>query len=121
MPELYSVFGNSYLTFLVGSDVVRTFPHRWAGLDTLLSQVSLAIGMRAHDKAGGIAAIMTQVKRASSIAPRYVCINAPDSGLASSRIRNGSADASLLPSAEMLNYINRHGLYPHMGTARNYE
>ena len=116
LPKLRSAFDNTQLTFLVGSDVVRTFLYRWEGLDVLFDQVSFAVGMRVDDDPDEITAIMTAVGQEYDTTPRYTCIHTPDADLASSQIRDGLADRSWLPDPDMLGYIRDHGLYPQMAT-----
>jgi nicotinate-nucleotide adenylyltransferase len=116
LPELRAAFNNAHLTFLVGSDVVQTFPYRWEGLGVLFDQVSFAVGMRSDDSADEIAAIMTRMGQEYNSEPHYTYIHTPVADLASSKIRDGLVDASWLPDPEMLSYIQDHGLYPQIAT-----
>jgi nicotinic acid mononucleotide adenylyltransferase len=116
LPELCTAFSNARLTFLLGSDVVRTFSYRWTGLDMLFDQVSFAVGMRANDDAGEIAAIIAGIEQEYNVTPFYTCIHTPGAGLASSRIRDGLVDMSWLPNPAILSYIQDHGLYPKMAS-----
>jgi nicotinate-nucleotide adenylyltransferase len=45
LPHLRTLFPDAELVLLVGSDVLPTMP-RWAGIDRLLSQVELIVGVR---------------------------------------------------------------------------
>ena len=110
LPELQDIFGDAPLTLLLGSDVVRTFPYRWDGLDVLLGSVSLAIGMRANDDPNDILAIMQELEQGYDPPIQYSLVHTPDADIASSQIRNGTADTSRLPPA-MLDYIQTHGFY----------
>lgn len=114
LPELRTAFNSAHLTFLVGSDVVRTFTYRWEGLDVLFDQISFAVGVRADDASDEIAEIMTEMGQEYNVTPRYTFIDTPDASLASSLIRGGLTDMSWLPNLEMLSYIQDHGLYPQM-------
>ncbi len=94
LPELRDHFSDVELTFLVGSDIVRTFPYRWHDLDVLLSNVSLAIGMRADDTKDDIVSIIKQLEDQYSIPIPYTFISTPDSHRASSHVRNSSTLSS---------------------------
>lgn len=110
LPELRQAFKGSHMTFLVGSDVARTFLYRWEGLDVLLREAALAIGLRSSDSPGEIGAIMRQISQDYSVAVDYTLVSTPEAGMASSHIRNGTADMSRLHPS-MLEYIQEHQLY----------
>lgn len=110
LPELHRTFGDSNLTLLVGSDIARTFLYRWDGLDTLLTDVSLAIGMRSNDDPDEIATIMNRLAHDYGIPIDYTLISTPEADIASSQIRNGTADMSRLHPG-MLAYMQQHQLY----------
>jgi nicotinic acid mononucleotide adenylyltransferase len=110
LPQLRSTFGNAHLTFLMGSDVVRTFPYRWDGLEVLFREVSFAIGIRSGDDPDEAAAIMANMGQTYDTATHYTCIHAANTGLASSQIRDGTLDVSHL-HPDTLDYIHEHGLY----------
>jgi nicotinate-nucleotide adenylyltransferase len=86
LPQLQAMFSGSELTLLVGSDVVRTFPYRWDGLDILLQNVSLAIGMRDDDEAE-ITTILQSLEKQHAIPVRYNIIRTEHAHLASSHLR----------------------------------
>jgi nicotinate-nucleotide adenylyltransferase len=110
LPELYRTFGEDELTFLVGSDVVRTFLYRWAGLDILLANNSLAIGMRSNDDRDEITTIMDHLEHDYDIPVDYTLISTPEAGIASSQIRNSKIDMSRL-HPRVLAYMQEHHLY----------
>ena len=110
LPELHQTLGDSNLTLLVGSDIARTFLYRWEGLDTLLADVSLAIGMRSDDNPDEITTIMDQLEHDYGIPVDYTLISTPEADIASSQIRNGTADLSRLHPG-MLAYMQEHRLY----------
>lgn len=110
LPELRALFGRADLTFLMGSDVVKTFPYRWDGLSTLLHEVSFVVGTRTNDSSEEVVAIMKQMEQEYGLSIDYMCIHAPEAKLASSPIRNGTADTAWLPPATV-GYIHKHGLY----------
>lgn len=111
LPELRSIFGSERLTFLIGSDVVRTFSYRWPGLDMLLREVSFAIGLRANDSPEEIAGIMAGLEQEYKTSIRCTYVHTPANDFASSQIRNGTAGTSQL-HPDTISYIRKHGLYP---------
>ena len=113
LPELRALFGDAQLTFLVGSDVARTFP-RWENLALLFEQTSFAIGMRADDSTDEITAIMEKLGQQYGTAPRYICLRTPDAGVASSHVRGGLSPGSWPLNPSMLHYVQTHGLYPQL-------
>lgn len=94
LPELRRKFGDAELTLLVGSDIVRTFQHRWQDLDLLLKDVSLAIGMRAEDTENDIVTIIKHLEKQYDIVIRYTLVTTPDNHRASSHVRNSSTLSS---------------------------
>lgn len=110
LPELRRIFSVSHLTFLVGSDVVRTFLYRWEGLDMLLGEVSFAIGLRANDSPEEMIDIMTQLSHDYNNPANYTLISTSEADLASSQLRNGVADMSRLHPG-VLDYMQEHQLY----------
>jgi len=111
LPELHRLFGDSRLTLLLGSDIARTLLYRWEGLDTLLRDVSLAIGIRSNDSPKEMTSIMTQLAQDYDTTVHYTLISTPEAGITSSQIRSGSADTSRLHPGT-LHYIQKHKLYP---------
>jgi nicotinate (nicotinamide) nucleotide adenylyltransferase len=112
LPELRSIFADAHLILLAGSDVVHTFAHSWNDLDTLFSEVSLAVGMRSNDDVDEISSVLAAVEATYGIAISYTCISTPEAHLTSSQIRAGIASLPRLPHPSMLEYIHEHGLYP---------
>lgn len=110
LPELRRMFGKSHLTLLLGSDVVRTFLYRWEGLDVLLSDVSLAIGLRIGDSSAEVTTIINQLAHDYNISIDYSLISTQEADMTSSEIRNGTADMSRL-APDTLAYIQEHQLY----------
>jgi nicotinate-nucleotide adenylyltransferase len=110
LPELHAAFGSVHLTFLMGSDIVRTFPHRWDGLDILFREVSFAIGMRTNDNKSEVAEIVAEMEHVYNTTIQHTYIHAPNADLTSSQIRQSSMNMSRLNS-RMLEYIHEHKLY----------
>jgi nicotinate-nucleotide adenylyltransferase len=87
LPELQHRFKGDELTLLIGSDVAHTLLHRWDGLKTLLTQVSLAIGVRQGDTQTAMRDLMQQVGHDYDVPVRHTLIQSPLAGLSSSQIR----------------------------------
>jgi nicotinate-nucleotide adenylyltransferase len=104
LPELQRRFGDR-LTLLLGSDVARTFAHRWPDLDKLLDVMSLAIGLRRQDSQADIAALLAELGR--PVQTCFVPIEKPHA--ASSAVRQG-AQAEHVDS-KVQGYIKEHKLY----------
>jgi nicotinate-nucleotide adenylyltransferase len=108
LPEIRAQTGNAQLTMLIGSDVVRTFPYRWEGLDTLLREIPLVIGMRTGDNAAETKAIVATLEQELVCTPTYMDADYAD--LTSSQIRDSIANTVHL-DAWARSYIQQHGLY----------
>ena len=107
LPELRNIYSGAQLTLLIGSDVARTFPYHWQGMDVLLAEVSLAVGIRTGDNPDEITVLMGELEREYDVPIRYTCITAPEADLTSSQIRNGVVDSSRLHPA-ILDYVQDH-------------
>jgi len=110
LPEIQALANGAELTLLLGSDVVRTFTHQWESLRTLLSSVSLAIGMRVHDDPGEIANIIHDIEQSEELTVHYTCITTPHAHIASSQFRQGSGvQIDMHPAIR--SYVLEHNLY----------
>lgn len=87
LPEILRLFPGSELTLLVGSDVVQTSLHRWEDLATLLSHVSLAIGMRGNDPPDAVHRTMRSLEASYGMTIAYKIMRTEHADLASSLIR----------------------------------
>src|SRR5689334_18729374 len=74
LPEIQAKFAGADLTFLIGSDVVKTFRYRWEGLDTLFREVSFAVGMRANDDPKEVTEIMTEMEQTYAVKLHYTYV-----------------------------------------------
>lgn len=99
LPQLRILFTGAELTLLVGSDVARSLPY-WPDSDELLSEMSLAIGMRAGDTEEAV----RQLVASNDI----TFIRTDFSGLTSSQVRNGKAAHLSETAAE---YVRKNALY----------
>lgn len=110
LPKLQSLYENSELVFLMGSDLVHTFTYRWSGLEVLLRSVELVIGLRGSDTNQGIVGILRTVADECKVTPKYSILDSPRVQLASTHVRQGSHNISDV-SPEVANYILANRLY----------
>lgn len=103
LPRLQEQYGDG-LAFLLGSDVVHTFLHRWPGLDDLLDAVELIVALRKQDTKAQVAGILRQLDRPV----RYTILASPQLHLASTHVRGGRHQ-DIPPNVQA--YIAQHGLY----------
>ena len=87
LPELRQIFAGHNLTLLIGSDIAHTFLYRWEGLEELLSEMSLAIGLRNQDTPDIIKRIIRQLESSHGLAIRHNIISTPHKAVSSSHIR----------------------------------
>jgi nicotinate-nucleotide adenylyltransferase len=109
LPELRSKYPTESLTLLMGSDVAMYLPS-WQGVDALLADMSLAIGLRAGDTADDIIQIMNTIDNKYNIRSNYTILTTIHPNARSSHIRNAQVQSSLKHS-EMDRYIQMHNLY----------
>lgn len=86
LPEIEQRFAGAELTLLAGSDVVPGLP-QWKGVDSLLSRVSLAVGMRAGDSTETVLQALAQLE-ASGHPCAYTLIHTEYAHLSSSQLRS---------------------------------
>lgn len=110
LPEIRALLPNTQLVLLMGSDVVKTFTHRWEGLEALLREVELAIGLRAHDIRKDLAGILTHIEKTYHMPVRHTFITTDNADIASSHIRKGGRRTEWL-HPDLLRYIQEHQLY----------
>lgn len=111
LPQLQKHFTNADLTFLIGSDIIRTFAYRWDGLEILLKTVSFAVGIRAGDEQGELETVFTELETQYHMPITRSYIITENSHLASSQFRKDNTNAQQLPHPSMLDYINENQLY----------
>jgi len=111
LPQLQKRFTDANFTFLLGSDIVRTFMYRWDGLEILLETVSFAVGLRTGDEQSELEAIFTQleVQHHTTITRSY--ITTKNAHVASSQFRENNTNIVALPHSTMLGYIRENQLY----------
>lgn len=109
LPEIRRIFGDAELTLLIGSDVVKSLD-RWQGLDTLLQEVVLAVGIRVGDDEASIEACLESLIRSRGVPVRYSLISAPGAEITSSQVRSGAASPSQVHPL-VTRYIRQHQLY----------
>jgi len=111
LPQLQKHFANANFTFLVGSDIVRTFTYRWDGLEALLKTTPFAVGLRTGDKQSELETIFTQLEAQYHTPITRSYIATKSAHVASSQFRENSANAVQLPHPTMLSYIRENQLY----------
>ena len=100
LPELRGIHIDSTLTLLIGSDVAKSLPN-WEGIESLVGEVSFAIGMRSIDSLDEIKSIAHQVGALCKI------IRTPEAHTTSTQVRS---DTSLMiPGTK--SYIEENQLY----------
>jgi nicotinate-nucleotide adenylyltransferase len=107
MPELRAMYDDADLYMLLGSDVVKTFPERWANLDDLFSHVGLVIGLRHGDTRKALKKLLRGLD--VHVHPRYSFVDSPLSAANSTRVRSGIALHDISPRVS--EYIEQHKLY----------
>lgn len=95
LPQLAQLFPDSELTLLLGSDVVKTFSYRWSGLEILLQQMPLAIGLRGGDTPQEMATVMAALEADYGLSTHYTMITTLQAHMTSSQVRTGECDAGL--------------------------
>jgi len=107
MPALRAMFGDAELFMLLGSDVVKTFPERWANLDDLFANMGLVIGLRKGDTRKEIKKLLKSLD--VHVKPHYTFVDSPLAAANSTRIRHGDVVRDMPP--EVSNYVQQHNLY----------
>jgi nicotinate-nucleotide adenylyltransferase len=111
LPELQNRFADSHFTFLIGSDIIRTFTYRWEGLESLLKKVTFAIGIRANDSRDELEAIFMHLEVQYDMAIVRDYITTKNAHIASSQFRKSMLTLSQLPHPAMADYIHENKLY----------
>ncbi len=107
LPALRRIFEGDELVLLLGSDVVKTFINRWANLEELFANMTLAIGIRRGDTKKDLKKVLKSVS--GKVKPRYVFVDSLAAEANSTRIRDGLVVRDVNPEA--LEYIHEHHLY----------
>jgi nicotinate-nucleotide adenylyltransferase len=107
MPELRAMYDDADLYMLLGSDVVKTFPERWANLDDLFLHMGLVIGLRRGDTRKALRKLLKSLD--VRVHPRYSFVDSPLSGANSTRVRSGTALHDISPRVS--EYIEQYKLY----------
>ena len=104
LPTLQQQFPDTQLVLLCGSDAVRTFSYRWPNLERLLSQVELAVSLRAGESRPDLELLLDGLP----VQPTVQFVEGPHSNLSSSEARAGNL---LGIEPVVRNYIEAHQLY----------
>lgn len=87
LPKLRSIYNDSRLTFLLGSDVAKSL-HTWEGLGIILAEISFAIGMRSSDTSDEVHLAMHKLAAIHKRTFRFTLIHTQEAGISSSEIRH---------------------------------
>lgn len=111
LPQLQNHFPHTNFTFLIGSDIVRTFLYRWDDLESFLKVASFAVGIRTGDNQNELEAIFTQLETEyhTTITRHY--IETENAHVTSSQFREGEQASARLPHPAMADYIRENQLY----------
>lgn len=110
LPELRQLYPGDELTLLLGSDVAYGLVQKWPGLEVLLKEMRLAVGLRIGDQKQEIEDILADLSQQWHLAPRNLCILSPRPQVASTKVRAGDHEITDLdPSVAA--YITTHKLY----------
>ena len=108
LPALREMFDDAELFLLLGSDVVRTFPERWANLDELFASMRLVVGVRKGDTTKGLKRFLKGLENVR-VRPRCIFVDSPIATASSTRVRKGQTVRDVSP--EVSSYIESHNLY----------
>jgi nicotinic acid mononucleotide adenylyltransferase len=107
LPEIYSYVHGAELTMLLGSDVAKHMVS-WPGITNLLTEMSLAIGLRGADSIDDVSRVIQLLEAEKPISVQYVVT--PHIHAASSQSRKQLAqDRDLDPV--VVAYALRNALY----------
>lgn len=87
LPELQRQLGRAQLVVLCGSDVIRTFSFRWPGLETLLAQVELAVGLRTGESQSEVETLLASFNTATKV----TYVETSHAHISATQIRRGKA------------------------------
>lgn len=104
LPQLRERFKDAQLVLLAGSDVIRTFSFRWPGLEQLLSEVEIAVSLRAGESQSDAAVFLS----ALPVTPVVTFVEGPHPHLSASEVRAGNL-LGIEPAVRR--YIENHRLY----------
>ena len=109
LPKLQTKFADSELWLLIGSDVFLAMnPDTWPGLKTLLTNVKLVIGLRAHTQDE----IEAKAKQLMSVVGQEIgfrTVSTPHADTSSSKLKQGSEFLETSPAVK--EYIRSRHLY----------
>ncbi len=85
LPELQRQFSGAQLVLLCGSDVIQTFQSRWPGLETLLANVKLAVGLRAGESQSEATRLLMNL----NITANVTFVETPHAHISATQVRAG--------------------------------
>lgn len=110
LPWLQQQFTGDALFFLIGSDVVATFAYRWPGLEMLLQQVHVVIGLRHDDRRADVEDQLYAMYLELAIQPHFTVLDVPKPTLSATHIRQGRHVINDL-HPQVATYIQEYSLY----------
>ena len=110
LPVLQSMFADSELYMLLGSDAVLTFAYRWPGIKDLLQQTTIVVGMRQADTEQEVLGVLQACEKDYGVSVRYAILPSPHAHLASTNIRMGKHKIEDV-HPNVADYIKQHQLY----------
>lgn len=90
LPEIQSLYKDSDLTLLIGSDVALSLS-TWEHIDTLLAVCTIAIGMRSNQNEQDIQAIIERINQRINSEASFTIIHTDHASAASSALRDFNA------------------------------
>jgi nicotinate-nucleotide adenylyltransferase len=106
LPKLKKLFAKDELWLLMGSDTVHSMSRGWPGLETLLSDMGIAVGLRQHETKEAISAILD-----THGSTHYKIFASPHRHVASSLVRSTDPKSHEALNPLVAQYISEHSLY----------
>ncbi len=85
LPELQRQFQEAQLVLLCGSDVIQTFRFRWPGLETLLANITLVVGLRTGESQSEVEAMLTHLHMPTNV----LFVETPHTHVSATKVRAG--------------------------------
>jgi nicotinic acid mononucleotide adenylyltransferase len=106
LPKLKKLFANDELWLLIGSDIIHSMSKGWPGLQLLLREMGVAVGLRQHETKEGIGAALALLG-----STRYKIFDSPHRHVASSLVRSIGPQSHEVLNPLVAQYIAEHSLY----------
>lgn len=96
LPEIQHALQQDGVTFLVGSDVIKTI-HSWPDVEILLNYAHIAVGMRYSESKEEVETIIENLQNLYSVRFSHTIIYTHHTDISSTSIRNSRTKGLLLP------------------------